>query len=63
MKTNYPYKAKPHAPVKPMSEVPNKSEYTGHADTGPAGRSCMPKKGSPAKASMHQSLYGGKKPA
>jgi hypothetical protein len=63
MKTNTPYKAKAMSPVKPMSEVPNKGEYTGHMESGPSGRSCMPKAGSPASGSMHQSLYGGKKPA
>lgn len=63
MKTNYPYRSKQHAPIKPMSENPNKGEYTGSAVMGPAGKSCMPKAGSPASGSMHQSLYGGKKPA
>jgi len=63
MKTNSPYKAKAMSPVKPMSEVPNKGEYTPHMYSGPAGKSCMPSKGASPKASMHDGPYGGKKPA
>jgi len=63
MKTNYPYSSKQHAPIKPMSENPNKGEYTGSAVMGPAGKSCMPSKGSSPKASMIDGPYGGKKPA
>ncbi len=62
MKTNYPYKSKQHSPVKPMSENPNKGEYTGSA-VQMSGRSCMPSKGSSPSASMHDGPYGGKKPA
>jgi hypothetical protein len=63
MKTNYPYRSKQHSPIKPMSENPNKGEYTGSAVMGMMGKSCMPKKGENPTSSMHQSLYGGKKPA
>lgn len=63
MKTNSPYKAKAMSPVNPMSETPNKGEYTGNMVSGPAGKSCMPKKGDSPKSSMHDGPYGGKKPA
>lgn len=63
MKTNYPYRSKQHSPINPMSENPNKGEYTGSVAQGSAGRSCMPSKGESPKASMHDGPYGGKKPA
>jgi len=63
MKTNKPYRATAMSPIKPMSELPNKGEYTGHVHQGSAGKSCMPSKGASPKASMIDGPYGGKKPA
>lgn len=63
MRNNTPYRATAMSPIKPASEIPNKGEYTGNMSMGPAGKSCMPSKGSSPKASMIDGPYGGKKPA
>jgi hypothetical protein len=62
MKSNYPLKAKPMAPVK-MDALCNDGEFNvGQADTG---QSRQPKKpaAQSAKSAMFDGPYGGKRPA